>query len=222
MAAPGGADQPELAANSVAPRAKQSLVQQNLRCREGPRLGFNRNQSVVVFSSLPRRRSRRTASYLIPATLTRGPNSHRLPTDVAGAQGEPHLLNLTSEYIYLHAVEKGKKHDSTVLRIFRACCRTSKYSSSASRSCTALAAEALTENLVAAVEARFVPSLLEQEGAEEEARLLAVDSGLGYSNVCVGLTTALPSWRNRSTSSDLEGSRAIARTEKDFADVPVS
>ena len=51
---------------------------------------------------------------MIPATLTRGPNSHRLPTDVAGAQGEPHLLNLTSEYIYLHAVEKGKKHDSTV------------------------------------------------------------------------------------------------------------
>ena len=55
--------------------------------------------------------------FLIPAQLERGANAHRIPTDAAGALGEPHLLNVTSEHVYLHAIEKGKSHDATILRV---------------------------------------------------------------------------------------------------------
>ncbi|XRB03168.1 hypothetical protein NFJ02_16g25220 [Pycnococcus provasolii] len=120
MAALGGADQPELAEQIQLLREQNNLlVQQNLQLQQGrpaarvqPQPERRRFLEPPTEADLDEQRL-----YLIPATLTRGPNSHRLPTDVAGAQGEPHLLNLTSEYIYLHAVEKGKKHDSTVLRI---------------------------------------------------------------------------------------------------------
>ena len=37
--------------------------------------------------------------------------------DEGSAHGGKTFHHITSEYIYLHAVEKGKKHDSTVLRI---------------------------------------------------------------------------------------------------------
>ncbi|XRB04963.1 core-binding (CB) domain-containing protein [Pycnococcus provasolii] len=102
---------------SVAPRAKQPAGRQKLgrgrpAARVQPPPERRRFLEPPTEADLDEQRL-----YLIPATLTRGPNSHRLPTDVAGAQGEPHLLNLTSEYIYLHSVEKGKKHDSTVFRI---------------------------------------------------------------------------------------------------------
>ena len=120
MAAPGGADQPELAEQIQLLREQNNLlVQQNLQLQQGrpaarvqPPPERRRFLEPPTEADLDEQRL-----YLIPATLTRGPNSHRLPTDVAGAQGEPHLLNLTSEYIYLHSVEKGKKHDSTVFRI---------------------------------------------------------------------------------------------------------
>lgn len=120
MAALGGADQPGLAEQIQLLREQNNLlVQQNLQLQQGrpaarvqPQPERRRFLEPPTEADLDEQRL-----YLIPATLTRGPNSHRLPTDVAGAQGEPHLLNLTSEYIYLHAVEKGKKHDSTVLRI---------------------------------------------------------------------------------------------------------
>ena len=120
MAAPGGADQPELAEQIQLLREQNNLlVQQNLQLQQGrpaarvqPQPERRRFLEPPTEADLDEQRL-----YLIPATLTRGPNSHRLPTDVAGAQGEPHLLNLTSEYIYLHSVEKGKKHDSTVFRI---------------------------------------------------------------------------------------------------------
>ena len=65
-----------------------------------PRPGFNRRTERRRFLEPPTEADLdEQRLYLIPATLTRGPNSHRLPTDVAGAQGEPHLLNLTSEYM---------------------------------------------------------------------------------------------------------------------------
>ena len=120
MAAPGGADQLGLAEQIQLLREQNNLlVQQNLQLQQGrpaarvqPQPERRRFLEPPTEADIDEQRL-----YLIPATLTRGPNSHRLPTDVAGAQGEPHLLNLTSEYIYLHAVEKGKKHDSTVLRI---------------------------------------------------------------------------------------------------------
>ena len=179
MAAPGGADQPGLAEQIQLLREQNNLlVQQNLQLQQGrpaarvqPQPERRRFLEPPTEADLDEQRL-----YLIPATLTRGPNSHRLPTDVAGAQGEPHLLNLTSEYIYLHAVEKGKKHDSTVLRILLSLLsylEVLEFGLSAARA-QALAAEALTENLVAAVEAQLRPvAAAEQEGAEEEARLLA-------------------------------------------------
>ena len=120
MAAPGGAAQPGLAEQIQLLREQNNLLlQQNLQLQQG-------RPAARVQPPTERRRFIEPPTeadlddqrlYLIPATLTRGPNSHRLPTDIAGAQGEPHLLNLTSEYVYLHAVEKGKKHESTVLRI---------------------------------------------------------------------------------------------------------
>ena len=120
MAAPGGAAQPGLAEQIQLLREQNNLLlQQNLQLQQGrpaarvqPQTERRRFIEPPTEADLDDQRL-----YLIPATLTRGPNSHRLPTDIAGAQGEPHLLNLTSEYVYLHAVEKGKKHESTVLRI---------------------------------------------------------------------------------------------------------
>ena len=175
MAAPGGADQPELAEQIQLLREQNNLlVQQNLQLQQGrpaarvqPPPERRRFLEPPTEADLDEQRL-----YLIPATLTRGPNSHRLPTDVAGAQGEPHLLNLTSEYIYLHSVEKGKKHDSTVFRILLSLLsylEVLEFGLSAARA-QALAAEALTENLVAAVEAQLRPvAAVEQEGADEEA-----------------------------------------------------
>ncbi|XRB01626.1 hypothetical protein NFJ02_12g09770 [Pycnococcus provasolii] len=162
MAAPGGADQPELAEQIQLLREQNNLlVQQNLQLQQGrpaarvqPPPERRRFLEPPTEADLDEQRL-----YLIPATLTRGPNSHRLPTDVAGAQGEPHLLNLTSEYIYLHSVEKGKKHDSTVFRILLSLLsylEVLEFGLSAARA-QALAAEALTENLVAAVEAQLRP-----------------------------------------------------------------
>ncbi|XRB25094.1 CB domain-containing protein [Pseudoscourfieldia marina] len=178
MAAPGGADQPELAEQIRLLREQNNLLVHKTCRQQGrpaarvqPQPERRRFLEPPTEADLDEQRL-----YLIPATLTRGPNSHRLPTDVAGAQGEPHLLNLTSEYIYLHAVEKGKKHDSTVLRILLsllAYLEVLEFGLSAARA-QALAAEALTENLVVAVEAQLRPvAAVEQEGAEEEARLLA-------------------------------------------------
>ena len=149
MAAPGGADQPELAEQIQLLREQNNLlVQQNLQLQQGrpaarvqPQPERRRFLEPPTEADLDEQRL-----YLIPATLTRGPNSHRLPTDVAGAQGEPHLLNLTSEYIYLHAVEKGKKHDSTVLRILLSLLsylEVLEFGLSSARA-QALAAEALT------------------------------------------------------------------------------
>ena len=175
MAAPGGADQPELAEQIQLLREQNNLlVQQNLQLQQGrpaarvqPPPERRRFLEPPTEADLDEQRL-----YLIPATLTRGPNSHRLPTDVAGAQGEPHLLNLTSEYIYLHSVEKGKKHDSTVFRILLSLLsylEVLEFGLSSARA-QALAAEALTENLVAAVEAQLRPvAAVEQEGADEEA-----------------------------------------------------
>lgn len=97
--------------------------------------------------------------YLIPSRLPRGLNAHRLPTDAAGAQGEPHLLNVTSEHVYLHAVEKGKKHDSTVLRILLSLLAYTEVleSGTAELRERALRAEALTEDLREAVAAQLRP-----------------------------------------------------------------
>ena len=188
MAALGGADQPGLAEQIQLLREQNNLlVQQNLQLQQGrpaarvqPQPERRRFLEPPTEADLDEQRL-----YLIPATLTRGPNSHRLPTDVAGAQGEPHLLNLTSEYIYLHAVEKGKKHDSTVLRILLSLLsylEVLEFGLSSARA-QALAAEALTEDLVAAVEAQLRPVAAVEQGAqgndqgpEEEARLLAAGS----------------------------------------------
>ncbi|XRB19560.1 hypothetical protein RI054_21g94060 [Pseudoscourfieldia marina] len=218
MAAPGGADQPELAEQIQLLREQNNLlVQQNLQLQQGrpaarvqPQPERRRFLEPPTEADLDEQRL-----YLIPATLTRGPNSHRLPTDVAGAQGEPHLLNLTSEYIYLHAVEKGKKHDSTVLRILLSLLsylEVLEFGLSAARA-QALAAEALTENLVVAVEAQLRPvAAVEQEGAEEEARLLAAGQRAQLLERLRGIdngTTLVAETVARAAGS-AEGLRAIA------------
>ena len=218
MAAPGGADQPELAEQIQLLREQNNLlVQQNLQLQQGrpaarvqPQPERRRFLEPPTEADLDEQRL-----YLIPATLTRGPNSHRLPTDVAGAQGEPHLLNLTSEYIYLHSVEKGKKHDSTVFRILLSLLsylEVLEFGLSAARA-QALAAEALTENLVAAVEAQLRPvAAEEQEGAEEEARLLAAGQRAQLLERLRGIdngTTLLTETVARAAGST-EGLRAIA------------
>ena len=218
MAAPGGADQPELAEQIQLLREQNNLlVQQNLQLQQGrpaarvqPPPERRRFLEPPTEADLDEQRL-----YLIPATLTRGPNSHRLPTDVAGAQGEPHLLNLTSEYIYLHSVEKGKKHDSTVFRILLSLLsylEVLEFGLSAARA-QALAAEALTENLVAAVEAQLRPvAAVEQEGAEEEARLLAAGQRAQLLERLRGIdngTTLLTETVARAAGST-EGLRAIA------------
>ncbi|XRB21776.1 core-binding domain-containing protein [Pseudoscourfieldia marina] len=218
MAAPGGADQPGLAEQIQLLREQNNLlVQQNLQLQQGrpaarvqPQPERRRFLEPPTEADLDEQRL-----YLIPATLTRGPNSHRLPTDVAGAQGEPHLLNLTSEYIYLHAVEKGKKHDSTVLRILLSLLsylEVLEFGLSSARA-QALAAEALTENLVAAVEAQLRPvAAVEQEGAEEEARLLAAGQRAQLLERLRGIdngTTLLTETVARAAGS-AEGVRAIA------------
>ncbi|XRB19989.1 hypothetical protein RI054_23g98360 [Pseudoscourfieldia marina] len=96
MAAPGGADQPELAEQIQLLREQNNLLVQNLQLQQG--------RPAARVQPQPERRR-----FLEPPT--------EADLDERRPQGEPHLLNLTSEYIYLHAVEKGKKHDSTVLRI---------------------------------------------------------------------------------------------------------
>ncbi|XRB10761.1 hypothetical protein RI054_01g05750 [Pseudoscourfieldia marina] len=217
MAAPGGADQPELAEQIQLLREQNNLlVQQNLQLQQGrpaarvqPQPERRRFLEPPTEADLDEQRL-----YLIPATLTRGPNSHRLPTDVAGAQGEPHLLNLTSEYIYLHAVEKGKKHDSTVLRILLSLLSYLEVLEfGLSPLVRALAAEALTENLVAAVEAQLRPvAAVEQEGAEEEARLLAAGQRAQLLERLRGIdngTTLVAETVARAAGS-AEGVRAIA------------
>ncbi|XRB18810.1 hypothetical protein RI054_19g86560 [Pseudoscourfieldia marina] len=92
MAAPGGADQPELAEQIQLLREQNNLlVQQNLQLQQGrpaarvqPQPERRRFLEPPTEADLDEQRL-----YLIPATLTRGPNSHRLPTDVAGAQVRP-------------------------------------------------------------------------------------------------------------------------------------
>ncbi|XRB04916.1 hypothetical protein NFJ02_22g48670 [Pycnococcus provasolii] len=201
------------AGQGIAPRAKQPAAENWLgrpAARVQPQPERRRFLEPPTEADLDEQRL-----YLIPATLTRGPNSHRLPTDVAGAQGEPHLLNLTSEYIYLHSVEKGKKHDSTVFRILLSLLsylEVLEFGLSAARA-QALAAEALTENLVAAVEAQLRPvAAVEQEGAEEEARLLAAGQRAQLLERLRGIdngTTLLTETVARAAGST-EGLRAIA------------
>ena len=182
MAAPGGAAQPGLAEQIQLLREQNNLLlQQNLQLQQGrpaarvqPQTERRRFIEPPTEADLDDQRL-----YLIPATLTRGPNAHRLPTDIAGAQGEPHLLNLTSEYIYLHAVEKGKKHESTVLRILLSLLsylEVLEFGLSSARA-QALAAEALTENLVAAVEAQLRPVALEQGEQFQDAPQEAPQEG---------------------------------------------
>ena len=85
MAAPGGADQPELAEQIQLLREQNNLlVQQNLQLQQGrpaarvqPQPERRRFLEPPTEADLDEQRL-----YLIPATLTRGPNSHRLPTDV--------------------------------------------------------------------------------------------------------------------------------------------
>ena len=66
--------------------------------------------------------------------------------DEGSAHGGKTFHHITSEYIYLHAVEKGKKHDSTVLRILLSLLsylEVLEFGLSSARA-QALAAEALT------------------------------------------------------------------------------
>ncbi|XRB05093.1 hypothetical protein NFJ02_22g50440 [Pycnococcus provasolii] len=88
MAAPGGADQPELAEQIQLLREQNNLlVQQNLQLQQGrpaarvqPQPERRRFLEPPTEADLDEQRL-----YLIPATLTRGPNSHRLPRSASRA-----------------------------------------------------------------------------------------------------------------------------------------